>query len=142
MIDQLKKSVNKYLEPRDVELLILEMMTNGGLESDYTAGSGEKGADVESTIRIGYGLKDFKLAIQVKKSAGTYGDPRGVEQIKQALEDRNADAGLLVTTGDNLSADLINLIENMKSEGKRVAALYGQELYERLLEAIAVGRND
>lgn len=138
LIAQLKKSVNKHLEPSDVELLILDMMTNGGLASDYTAGSGEKGADLISTIKIGFGLKDFKLAIQVKKSEGTYGDQRGIDQIRRALEERNADAGLLVTTGDNLSDELVKMIEDIKSTGVRVEALYGEQLYERLLEAVAV----
>ena len=124
-----------------MELLILKMMTSGGLASDYTAGSGEKGADVESTVQTGYGL-DFKLAIQVKKSEGTYSDPQGVDQIERAFKERGADAGLLVTTGDSLGGDLTKRIDDLKSQGRRVAALFGEELYDRLLGVIVGSKDD
>jgi predicted Mrr-cat superfamily restriction endonuclease len=136
LIETLKQSIHHRLEPRDVELLVQEMMVKDGLNTNYTAGAGEMGADVVSEVDFGYGLKSFLLAIQVKKSSGTYSTLEGIKQIETAFEQRGANAGLLVTTADELGEGLSSYVKELKKTSN-VQVLYGEELHDRLLEVIA-----
>lgn len=128
--DQLKKSLNSALAER----LILGMLERDGLQVVYNAGRSEAGADVLSEVDVGYGLS-ADVAVQVKMKWGTYNQTGGIEQLKKALDEYDADIGLLVAYADELGPDLEEALAEAQRE-YRIEALWGEDLYNQLLESI------
>ena len=131
--DEMSKDLNATL----FEQLIKELLRRDGFENvRWTAGAGEKGADIIAERAIDYGLV-VKIAIQVKYHKGVTSDRTGVDQIVQAFEAHEADVGLLVTSADELSDDLKEYISSRQKECRRkIEVLYGEYLNSRLLEAV------
>jgi hypothetical protein len=137
LAEKLKTLIHDSLDHRQAERLVLEMLRNDEFDVDWTAGPNERGADLETEALIGYGLSS-DVAVQVKFHSGTESRLRGLEQIEQAFEERNTDAGLLVTFADELDPGVEDYLGKLKREHhENVEVLYGENLYLRLLELIA-----
>lgn len=145
MIDGWKEGLRGHLEemlhenvrPKEAERLVLEMLQNDGLDVDWTAGPDERGADLMTKTMLGYGMST-NVAIQVKYHPGKECNPGVLNQIEQAFEERDVDAGLLVTFASELSEEVEERLTKLKHEYREnVEVLYGEDLYMRLLELIA-----
>jgi len=138
LITCLRELLNQSLTFWETEKLILEMIRRDreGEEVLWIAGSGERGADVLWVAQPGYGLSPFKIGVQVKMHWGEDYDTTGVDQLEKAFQSHSLQAGLLVSMADKLGPNLFNRIEEAKKR-YNIQVLFGDELYERLLEMIA-----
>ena len=135
--NHLEEMLQKKLSPRRAERLVLEMLRNDGLDVEWTAGPKERGADLATKTMLGYGMST-NIAIQVKYHPGRENNPKVLDQIEQAFEERDVDAGLLVTFANELSEEVEERLTELKHRYREnVEVLYGEELYMRLLELIA-----
>lgn len=134
LIPSLRDTLRDSLNSRLAERLVLGMLERDGLQVAYTAGAGEKGADVLSEMDMGYGLSTG-IAVQVKMKWGTYNQTGGVEQLKHAIDVHDVDVGLLVTFADQLGPKLEEALEEAQKE-YRIEAFWGKDLYTQLLETI------
>lgn len=133
----LEEMLRKKLSPRRAERLVLEVLRNDGLDVKWTAGPNERGADLATKTMLGYGMST-NIAIQVKYHPGRESNPKVLDQIEQAFEERDVDAGLLVTFASELSEEVKERLTELKHKYRRnVEILYGEDLYMRLLELIA-----
>lgn len=135
LIGPLQASLKNAIDKRQAERLTLELLRRDGLDVVWTAGPMEQGADVIGTVQIGYGFA-YRLAVQVKMHWDIDNDTRGIEQLTQAIRSHQADAGLLVTFADQLGGDLQEHLKRSQRE-QNIQVLYGDDLYERLLELIS-----
>ena len=62
--------------------------------------------------------------------------------MRRAFDYYKAVAGLVVTSADKIGALLQDAIEQLKTEGKTVAVLHGEELYRRLLRTLPSDSGD
>lgn len=69
---------------------------------EHWGGKGEKGADLIVFTRDPLGI-EYKIAVQVKLHEGVEDDARALSQIKQAREYHKVDAGVVVTTAEEMS---------------------------------------
>ncbi|KYG09084.1 hypothetical protein BE21_20025 [Sorangium cellulosum] len=69
---------------------------------EHWGGAGEKGADLIVFTRDPLGI-EYKIAVQVKLHQGTEDDTTALSQIKQAREYHKVDAGVVVTTAEQMS---------------------------------------
>ncbi|WP_437957219.1 restriction endonuclease [Sorangium sp. So ce119] len=69
---------------------------------EHWGGAGEKGADLIVFTRDPLGI-EYKIAVQVKLHQGTEHDTTALSQIKQAREYHKVDAGVVVTTAEQMS---------------------------------------
>ena len=137
LAEKVKTLIHDSISHRQAERLVLEMLRNDEFDVDWTAGPNERGADLQTEALIGYGLSSG-IAVQVKFHSGTESGLRGLEQIEQAFEERNADAGLLVTFADELDPEVEDYLGELKRKHhENIEVLYGENLYLRLLELIA-----
>jgi hypothetical protein len=79
---------------------------------------------------------ELSIVVQIKQHFGTDNDTTSIHQLRRAFEYYKAVAGLLVTSADNIGEALQLEIEKLRTDGKTVAVLYGEELYRRLLRVI------
>lgn len=136
LIPHLKEELQKDLSPKETERLIGVMLRKNILgEIQWSAGPNERGADFLGEVPLGYGFMS-KLAIQVKMHWGTDHDSTGIEQLVQAFEVHGIQAGLLVTTADQLGDQLKQRLEEAEKK-YNIRILYGNELFGYLLEVIA-----
>lgn len=63
-------------------------------------------------------------------------DVAGIDQLEKAFQSHSLQAGILVSMADKLGQNVLNRIEEVKKK-YNIQILYGEELYERLLELIA-----
>jgi hypothetical protein len=77
-------------------------------------------------------------------SSGRYSDNdlTSIAQIRDAFDHYKAVAGLLVTSGETLGVELQAAIEKLKTDGKTVAVLHGEELYRLALHVLASDTRD
>lgn len=135
LLPHLIEELRKNLSASDTEKLVLEMLRRDGMDVVWTAGAGERGADILWSVQLGYGIES-KIAIQVKMHWGEDNDTTGVEQLARAFATHQVQAGLLVTTAMKLGPDLERRLVEAKKQ-YNIQVLYGEELFERLLELIA-----
>lgn len=69
---------------------------------EHWGGPGEKGADLIVFTRDPLGI-EYKIAVQVKLHDGVENDTSALAQIKQAREHHKVDAGVVVTTAEQMS---------------------------------------
>src|SRR5262249_21249355 len=69
---------------------------------EHWGGAGEKGADLIVFTRDPLGI-EYKIAVQVKLHEGTEHDTKALSQIKLAREYHKVDAGVVVTTAEQMS---------------------------------------
>jgi hypothetical protein len=105
----------------------------------HTGGPNERGADIVVTYKSGIplaGLEDEKtLVVQIKSHFGHDGDLRSVEQIKTAFAVYKADAGLIISTADTPSPELITAIESLADTLKKpIGFLIGEEVAKFVLK--------
>jgi len=81
---------------------LLQQIYAGG-RVEHWGGAGEKGADLIVFTRDPLDL-EFKIAVQVKMHRGTDDDLHSLEQIKLARQHHKVDAGIVITTADEVSA--------------------------------------
>lgn len=93
---------------------VLEFAYGKG-QVEAVGGRGEKGADIMVNTRGPRGLR-FRTAIQVKMHDGTQYDDRVVAQLAQAHRERNAQAGVLLTTAEEISPDLEAKLTQLSTE--------------------------
>lgn len=83
-----------------VQLLFEQIYAGGRVER--SAGPGEKGADLIVFTQDPLGI-EYKIAVQVKRHEGVEDDTRALQQIEQAREHHRVDAGVVVTTAEQVS---------------------------------------
>lgn len=132
---QLRDRMKETLTPRETERLVHELLAREGIGFSPTAGPTEAGADVIGTVESRYASPQ-RVAIQVKMHWGTDNDTRSVDQLERAFDAHHVDTGLLITTADKLGSRLESRIGQIKRE-RPIKALFGDELYGRVLELIA-----
>lgn len=135
LLPSLKKALREGLTASETERLVLEMMRRDGLDVDWIAGAGEKGADILCDVQLGYGLTS-KIAVQVKMHWDHDSDTTGVDQLEKAFEVHSVQAGLLVSMADIMGNNVLERVEQAKRK-YNIRILYGEELYTRLLELIS-----
>jgi Restriction endonuclease len=103
----------------------------------WTAGAGENGADVVMSVNLPF-FEEPKIVVQAKHHNrwSADNDTSSIQQLRKAFQYYNAMAGLLVTSAEQLGPDLAAELEKLRSEGRQVAALYGNELYRRVLQVL------
>jgi Restriction endonuclease len=69
---------------------------------EHWGGAGEKGADLIVFTQDPLGI-EYKIAVQVKLHEGMEDDAKPLSQIKQAREYHKVDAGVVVTTAEQMS---------------------------------------
>lgn len=69
---------------------------------EHWGGAGEKGADLIVFTRDPLGI-EYKIAVQVKLHEGTEGDTTALDQIEKARKHHRVDAGVVVTTAEQMS---------------------------------------
>ncbi len=134
LICSMKDLLKNNLSPNETERLILELLKKDGLNVLWSAGAGEKGADLLCDIQIGYGLVS-KIAVQVKMHWDTTYDTTAIEQLETAFTAHSVDTGLFVTTAEALGENVHKRLDEARKKFN-VQALYGEELYTRLIEMI------
>lgn len=135
LLPHLTESLRNSLTASETERLILEMLRRDGLDVLWSAGAYEQGADILCDVQLGYGLMS-KIAIQVKMHWGEDYDTTGIEQLEKAFEVHSVQAGLLVSMAEKLGDNVLARIEQAQRK-YNIRVLYGEELYDRLLELIA-----
>jgi hypothetical protein len=134
-LEALKTQLKNDLNPKQAEHLIRRMLLRDQPDVLWTAGPKERGADFVVTVDNGYGLAT-RMAVQVKMYWGLHDDIGGLDQLEQAFREHNVDTGLLVSFADRLGPTLAKRLSELKQRYK-VEVLYGENLYERLLELLA-----
>jgi HJR/Mrr/RecB family endonuclease len=140
LLKLIQEKVINRLHPKEFEHLVknlLEAMKFA--DTTLTAGPSENGADVVMSISAPF-FDDLKIVVQIKHHTGEDNDTTSVEQLRIAFDYYKAVAGLLVTSATNIGPQLRDAIEKLKTEGKTVAVLYGDELYRRVLHIFASER--
>lgn len=134
--EPLKKYLKDKLNSRLAEKLVLNMIAHELEEEkiEYTAGPAEQGADIIAEFDFGY-VFSHKIAVQIKMHWEKDSTTHGVKQLKKAIQKYDVDAGMLVSFADELGDDLERAAEKLEAEYP-VEILYGDDLYERLLETI------
>lgn len=135
LIQALKTSLAKELDAALAEYLVLNLMRQRGLESTWTAGPSECGADVLSTLYSGFGIES-RMAVQVKFHPGEDNDLSGLDQLERASVAHGADALLLVSFADTLGERVKARLAKLK-QTHNIGVIYGVDLYEALLSLIA-----
>ena len=69
---------------------------------EHWGGAGEKGADLIVFTRDPLGI-EYKIAVQIKLHEGVEHDTSSLAQIEQAKEHHKVDAGVVVTTAEQMS---------------------------------------
>jgi restriction endonuclease Mrr len=128
--------INK-LHPKEFERIIkdlLDLMKFGNTK--LTAGPSENGADIVMSIDTPF-FDALNVVVQIKHHPGEDNDATSIEQLETAFEYYKAVAGLLVTSGRTIGPQLRDAIERLKTSGKTVAVLHGDELYRLILRVLA-----
>ena len=125
----------KNLSHSDAEQLVQAMLARDGLETIWTAGPAERGADILGEVQLPYGLNS-RIAVQVKMHWDVDNDTTSVDQLELALREHSAHAGLLVTMASELGDKLKTRLERARRR-RNIRVLYGDELYSRLAELVA-----
>jgi hypothetical protein len=134
-LDALKTQLKNDLNPKQAERLIRSLLVRDHPDVLWTAGPKERGADFVVTIDNGYGLAT-RMAVQVKMYSDLHDDIGGLDQLEEAFREHNVDTGLLISFADRLGPTLAKRLSELKQRYK-VEVLYGENLYERLLELLA-----
>lgn len=135
LFPHLRDGLKKNLSPTETERLILEMLRRDGMDVLWSAGPTERGADLLCDVQLGYGLTS-KIAIQVKMHWDKDDDTTGIDQLEQAFSAHGVQAALLVSMADELGENVKSRIEQAQKT-YNIRAIYGEELYAKLLELIA-----
>lgn len=99
----------------------------------------DHGADLIVTARVSVGGLDFehKIVVQVKSHEGGTSDTTPVEQIKNAIRIYDADAGMIVTTGER-TRELEEAVNEAASElGCDIDLLAGKEVAQFVIKNAA-----
>jgi hypothetical protein len=142
--DLIKKQIVDKLGPSEFEALVKEMLNAENFSNTtlkVTAGSGENGADIVMTVSAPF-FDELNIVVQIKHHPGEDNDTTSIDQLRRAFDYYKAVAGLLVTSGSTIGPQLKEAAEKLKTEGKTVEILYGEELYRRVLHVIASETDD
>ena len=135
-----QENVVNRLHPKEFEQLVKKLLEVMKFENTtLTAGPSENGADVVMSISAPF-FDDLKIVVQIKHHPGEDNDTTSVEQLRIAFDYYKAVAGLLVTSATTIGLQLRDAIEKLKTEGKTVAVLHGEELNRRVLYVLAFDR--
>ncbi len=96
-----------------VHLLFQRVYKDGRVE--HWGGAGEKGADLIVFTQDPLGL-EFKIAVQIKLHDGVHDDTHALEQIRQAGQSHQVDAGVIVTTAVETSVEFERRREALAAE--------------------------
>ena len=135
LFPHLRDALRANLSPKETERLILEMLRRDGMDVLWSAGPVEQGADLLCDVQLGYGLTS-KIAIQVKMHWDEDCDTTGIDQLEQAFSVHGVQAALLVSMADELGENVKSRIKQARKT-HNIRAIYGEELYAKLLELIA-----
>jgi hypothetical protein len=142
VIDLIREQVVRRLGPSEFEELVQDLLNIEKFENiKLTAGAGENGADIVMSVSAPF-FDDLNIVVQIKHHPGEDNDPRSVDQLRRAFDYYKAVAGLLVTSADKIGAQLQDAVEKLKTEGKTVAVLHGEELFRRVLHILASETGD
>jgi hypothetical protein len=111
------KHINEKYKGAEFEHLVRRLFEciykDGRVE--HWGGAGEKGADLIVFTRDPLGI-EYKIAVQVKLHEGTQDDTKALSQIKQAREYHKVDAGVVVTTAEQISEGFLARREALEEE--------------------------
>jgi len=142
IISLIKEQVIKKLHPTEFQDLVKKVLSFESFENiNLTAGAWENGADVVMSVSAPF-FDDLYIVVQIKHHPDEDNDTTSVEQLRHAFDYYKAVAGLLVTSADKIGTQLREAIEGLKTEGKTVAVLYGDELQRRVLHVLASQTGD
>ena len=141
VIDLIRDAVKK-LSPTEFEDLVKNLLDTENFENiKVTAGAGENGADIVMSVSAPF-FNDLNIVVQIKHHPDIDYDMTSIDQLRRAFDYYKAVAGLLVTSADKIGENLQDAVEKLKTEGKTVGILYGEELYRRLLRVLASDSGD
>ena len=136
------KGIINHLSPKEFEQLIKHLLDEMKFENTkLTAGAGEHGADVVMSVSTPF-FDELIVVVQIKHHWPVDDDTTSIDQIRHAFDHYKAAAGLLVTSAEELGVQLQEAIEKLKTDGKTVAVLYGDELYRLALHVLASDTGD
>lgn len=142
IISIIKEKVVNKLHPSEFEELVKELLNFESFENiKLTAGAWENGADIVMSVNAPF-FDDLYIVVQIKHHPGEDNDTTSVVQLGRAFDYYKAVAGLLVTSADKIGAQLQEAIEHLKTDGKAVTVLYGDELHRRVLHVLASRTGD
>lgn len=108
ILDNLSAKVHEHHPRKKLEHFFASILPNvPNVEEAQVKGSGwgtDYGADVVATINEGLDIADLleqkTLVVQVKSYEGMINDNEAIDQIKTAIQEYDADYGLIVTTAE------------------------------------------
>ncbi len=112
---------------------LLESVYGDGTVEQH-GGAGEKGADLIVTTVGPLGLK-FRTAIEVKMYDGTHHDAHPLEQLRWARDKHGVQAGVVLTTATELSAEFQEGLIKIADELKIDIQAWTRDEFVRLLLA-------
>lgn len=132
---EITKQIQHNYPRKDLEELIAEVFRNvpSVKEVREQGGSGERGADLIVTYESGMPILELQgqhtCVVQVKSYKNEQWDTHAVEQIREALEHWDADAGLIVSTASSRTTALDDALDQLREEtGKPIGLLIGEDL--------------
>lgn len=131
---EITKQIQHNYPREDLEELIAEVLRNvPGVKVREQGGSGERGADLIVTYESGMPIPDLQgqhtCVVQVKSYKDEQWDTYAVEQIREALDHWDADAGLIVSTASSSTTTLDDALDQLREETEKpVGLLIGEDL--------------
>ena len=132
---EITRQIHQNYPREDLEELIAEIFRNvpSVKEVREQGGSGERGADLIVTYESGLPIPElqgqYTCVVQVKSYEGEQWDTHPVEQIREALEHWDADAGLIVSTASSGTTALDDALDQLREETKKpIGLLIGKDL--------------
>ena len=132
---EITSQIHQNYPGNDLEELIAEVFRKvpNVKEVREQGGSGERGADLIVTYESGLPIPELQgqhtCVVQVKSYEGEQRDPHAVEQIREALEHWDADAGLIVSTASSRTTALDDALDQLREETEKpVGLLIGEDL--------------
>ena len=113
-LDELTKLIHKYHRSKKLEAFLADVFRRvPGVEEVEEPGQ-RGGTDHGTDLIVRYGLRplpNVTLVVQVKSYEDLHKDIRAVEQIKTGIKRHDADAGMIVTTAEQIDKDVLRAIE-------------------------------
>ena len=107
---------------------------------EHWGGAGEKGADLIVFTRDPLGI-EYKIAVQVKLYEGVQDSTKALSQIKQAREHHRVDAGVVVTTAEQVSEAFLAKREALEEElGIDIRVVDRDELVELVMAHLGTAK--
>ncbi len=96
----------------------------------------DHGADLIVTMQTGLGNLQFerKIVVQVKSFEGSHSDLHAVEQVIEGIKFYNADAGMIITTGESTEALETEIATRAAALAKPIDLIAGKDVAKFVLQ--------